>query len=282
MFSILAQPHPRFERDVATWWLCVGAGLFVGLFIVIFQPFGTDRVIMPGKYLFLAGFGLITSLVLVTNYFALPALFPAWFREERWTVGRNIVFVLGHFLGIAVLNYFYTTSVFGISRHIPGLLSMIGFTLIIGVFPTTAFTITTYVKKLKKYSQPPQPEPLSPQELATETQQYIQFTAENGKDQLRLPVTELLYIESADNYSEIVFQENEQLRKELLRSSLSRLETQISYDFIVRCHRSYIVNLHRVERVSGNAQGYKLHLRSLDMPVPVARKYSELVTERFH
>lgn len=63
----------------------------------------------------------------------------------------------------------------------------------------------------------------------------------------------------------------------MLRSSLSRLENQLEGQNIVRCHRSFIVNLDKVEKVTGNAQGYKLHLETPELVVPVARKYSEIV-----
>ena len=84
-------------------------------------------------------------------------------------------------------------------------------------------------------------------------------------------------MESADNYAIIYLIENGAQRKEMLRSSLTRLLSQINDTEVVRCHRSYIVNLSQVQEVSGNAQGYKLHLENCDALVPVARKYSEIV-----
>ncbi|RYZ20584.1 MAG: LytTR family transcriptional regulator, partial [Sphingobacteriales bacterium] len=85
-----------------------------------------------------------------------------------------------------------------------------------------------------------------------------------------------LYIESSDNYSTVVYLKNNQPVKTLLRSSLSRLETQLSGNAVlVRCHRSFIVNLENVEKVTGNAQGYKLHLHEGNFQIPVARKYND-------
>ena len=92
-----------------------------------------------------------------------------------------------------------------------------------------------------------------------------------------MEIEDLLYIESADNYSSILFKKEGKREKELLRSSLSRLETQIENPRVVRCHRSYIVNLDHVISVTGNAQGYKLHLGDSGDTIPVARKYSHLV-----
>ena len=113
----------------------------------------------------------------------------------------------------------------------------------------------------------------------------LTLIADNEKDVLKLQPDDLLFIESSDNYCTIVHLKDEpvgagKLLKPLLRSSLSRLETQINRPHIVRCHRSYVVNLNRVERVTGNAQGYKLHLLNGQLQVPVARKYNDtLVTE---
>jgi DNA-binding LytR/AlgR family response regulator len=43
------------------------------------------------------------------------------------------------------------------------------------------------------------------------------------------------------------------------------------YSMIYKTHRSYLVNLNYVEHVTGNAQGYKLHLNSHEEKIPVAR-----------
>jgi DNA-binding LytR/AlgR family response regulator len=103
----------------------------------------------------------------------------------------------------------------------------------------------------------------------------LTLIADNEKDVLSFLVADLLFIESSDNYCTIVYLKNGQPAKPLLRSSLSRLESQINAFNIVRCHRSFVVNLDRVERITGNAQGYKLHLLSGQFQVPVARKYND-------
>jgi LytTr DNA-binding domain len=105
----------------------------------------------------------------------------------------------------------------------------------------------------------------------------LTLVAENGKDKLTILPQQLCYIEADDNYVTVVFQENQKIRKELLRNSLGRIESQITASYIRRCHRSYMVNLHKVYRVSGNAQGYKLHLWQVTEPLPVSRGYAKQV-----
>ena len=57
----------------------------------------------------------------------------------------------------------------------------------------------------------------------------------------------------------------------MIRSSLKRLEEQLPYPEMYRCHRTYIVQLRNVENVSGNSQGYRLHLKHLPHSIPVSR-----------
>jgi DNA-binding LytR/AlgR family response regulator len=105
----------------------------------------------------------------------------------------------------------------------------------------------------------------------------FKFESENQKEQLRLSSDELLYLTSADNYVEVVFSEGPEVSKKLLRGTLARAEEQIHDPNIIRCHRSYIVNLHKVISVSGNAQGFQLTLRGTDRIIPVSTTYKKEV-----
>jgi len=277
----LAQPLPAPETTRRTFLTSLGAGVFIGVFLVVFQPFGAYTWQSPLKIPVLAGYGAVTFVVLWFNGYALTRLFPDFFREERWTVGREIILIGFHIVSIGVANYGYGGLVFGgFARgrfEVTHLVFMILATGLIGLFPATGITAFKYLRHLSRYAQPPQPAPLTPIQQADDARQVIELVAENGKDRLTLPLADVFYLESADNYSEIVFAKAGTVKKELLRGSLSRFEAQVPPGVVVRCHRSYLVNLHRVRRVSGNAQGYKLHLEGLETPVPVARAYSEVV-----
>ncbi len=155
----------------------------------------------------------------------------------------------------------------------------IAITAAVGVIPATVITLLNYTRLLRKYGGGD----LAVKQSLTEfhPSQTLTFMAENEKDTLTLALDELLFIESADNYSEIVFLQNEKTKKSLLRGSLSRFEEQAQHPDVLRCHRSYIVNLGQVESISGNAQGYKLQLKNCATPIPVARRYGDLVMGYF-
>ncbi|UFH55611.1 LytTR family DNA-binding domain-containing protein [Spirosoma sp. KNUC1025] len=294
MLSLFNQPYPTNNDLLPAIRRAVIIGLFISLFLLVFQPFGLNTWETPNKLLKIGGFGVVTFVITAFNFATWPKLFPRSFSEENWTVGREILFISTNVLLIAVANRFYLEELLGPGEDSGlGWFGMIVVTFLIGAFPITGLVLLSYIRHLKKYSRTAAELPINASisgnqridSISTKKpgeflQASITLLADNEKDRLVLPADELLYIESSDNYCTVVYLKNNQPLKLLLRSSLSRLEKQIAQPHIVRCHRSYVINLSRVERVTGNAQGYKLHLLGGLFQIPVARQYNEtLVAE---
>ena len=64
----------------------------------MFQPFGTRAFQSEHKYLFLAGYGVVISGSILLASKLLPLLLPKAFREDSWTVGKHILFLLASFV----------------------------------------------------------------------------------------------------------------------------------------------------------------------------------------
>jgi hypothetical protein len=289
MFRFLNQPYPIDSSARSQLRKALLIGLFIGLFLLAFQPFGLNLWETPDKAFKVMGFGAVTFVVTALNFVVLRWLFPSLYAENRWTVGREILGLMINIMLIAAANRLYLSWLLGPEED-KGMswLSMILGTFLIGLFPITGIVFVNYITQLKKYSQAAANLPVhvhddkatlvrnSPVSLPTEPDKStVTLVADNEKDIVTLDAEDLLFIESSDNYCTVTHLKNKQVVKPLLRSSLSRLEKQITQPHIVRCHRSYVVNLNQVERVTGNAQGYKLHLLSGQFVVPVARQYNE-------
>jgi DNA-binding LytR/AlgR family response regulator len=201
----------------------------------------------------------------------------------NWTVGREIVWNVLIILFITLGNLFYSQLFFGRLFNVRSILFLLGMTASIGIIPATVITLVNYNRLLRKYATDSLLVKNAETSIDTNSvsKGEIKLVAENEKDTIILTVEELLFVESADNYSEVVFWKENKLQKVLLRSSLSRIEEQIYYSFIARCHRSYIINLRQVTDISGNAQGYKLQLHNWETALPVARRYTDFVKEYF-
>ena len=95
---------------------------------------------------------------------------------------------------------------------------------------------------------------------------------------LSLHLPDLLFIEADDNYATVVWKNGQGIQKKLLRVNLKNLETQINNSFAIRCHRSYIVNVHAISNITGNTNGYKLQILDTEYLIPVSRaKGKELI-----
>lgn len=255
----------------------MGVGVFVGLFLNIFQPFGSDDWQDPTKPYVLAGYGAVTFICLMLVKLLIPTFFKQWYAEEGWTIAKEIGWTLLIIILITLGNMVYGNIIFGWSFNLSSLLAWLGITGAVGIMPATVVTMINYAQLVRKYDANQLQVPTLSMPIATST---VNLVAENEKDRLTIDLTNLLFIESADNYSEVVFLTDKKAQKTLLRGSLSHMEEQLTHP-IVRCHRSYIVNLRQVERISGNAQGYKLHLHDWPAPIPVARRFSDLVKGYF-
>ncbi len=289
MLRLFNQPYPTGDASWRQIRRAALVGLFIGLFLLVFQPFGLNMWETPNKPVKLLGFGLVTFLITAFNFLAWPRLAPIQFSDQHWTVGREILLITINILLIAIGNRFYLEWLLDKGENSGiGWIGTILVTFLIGLFPVTAVVLINYITQLKKYSRTAAELPvhtvsgLADQVAHSKSQSEDQFVdvrltliADNEKDALSFLATDLLFIESSDNYCTIVYLKNGQPVKPLLRSSLSRLESQINTSHIVRCHRSFVVNLDRVERITGNAQGYKLHLLGGQFQVPVARKYND-------
>jgi DNA-binding LytR/AlgR family response regulator len=109
----------------------------------------------------------------------------------------------------------------------------------------------------------------------------VTITSENQGETFSIAPAALLFIRSADNYAEVYFEESGQVSRKVVRNSLKNLEASLNLPTMLRCHKSYLVNTNRINHVSGNAQGYKLHFKGTDLLIPVSRQMNDEVKNLF-
>ena len=97
------------------------------------------------------------------------------------------------------------------------------------------------------------------------------FVRHNGQ-MLKLLLEDILYIEADRNYCQIVTSKN----KILLVSTLKAIETELPAAVFTRIHRSYIVNLSKLDVVADS------HIEIGRKVIPVSRTYKEHLMSRLH
>ncbi len=90
----------------------------------------------------------------------------------------------------------------------------------------------------------------------------------------------LLYIEAQENYSKVVWLDENTAKEKLLRVTLKNIESQISTPDIIRCHRSYMINLKVNYSILGNSNGYKLKSKYFTAQIPISRTLGKEIVQR--
>ncbi len=286
MFSVLNKPYPKGSTNQRKVIFSLVFGLFIFAFLVVLQPFELSQWETPHKTLKLLGYGVITTLVILINSFIIENIFRSWFSEENWKVWKEIIWAIWSILVIGTCNLYYSHWLTLFPINFQTFINFQLITLIIGAFPITIITLVNHGRLQKKnLTNAQQMTQIIEQDTQIEKQEApttkLNLPSENGKEELSLFPDELLVIVSADNYVEVYFMQGEVVKKELLRNTLKNLEHLITPSpNMFRCHRSYLVNLKRVDKVEGNSQGYKLHLPVLDFLVPVSRSLNEIIRQK--
>jgi len=111
----------------------------------------------------------------------------------------------------------------------------------------------------------------------------VAFPDEKGELKISIMLENLLYVDSADNYATIHYLNKSKLSHYLIRNSLKWMEENLTKESpLVRCHRSYIVNLDKVKVLRKTKEGIFLELDTDSTPdIPVSKTYYERVMGKF-
>jgi DNA-binding LytR/AlgR family response regulator len=179
---------------------------------------------------------------------------------------------------IGLGNFFYSQALFTFIQNSFRVLYIFQlYTLSIGIIPVVVITLLTQNYLLKRNSSMANAisgKLTAPESSAIDPANKITLIAENQKDEVELPVNNILFIEAEGNYVSVVWTEDNEIQKTLLRSTLKSIIQQVSGSpYLFRCHRAFIVNIKKIAGIKGNAQGYKLNMHTCNSIVPVSRNY---------
>jgi DNA-binding LytR/AlgR family response regulator len=103
----------------------------------------------------------------------------------------------------------------------------------------------------------------------------------NGALKFTINSDSLYYMESQDNYVKIFYENNGKILSYMLRSRTKTIEENLSDTSIVRCHRSYMVNVMKINHIKKGGKTRYIVLSSDEIkPIPVSKSYfKNLITK---
>lgn len=259
--------------------------IFAVAFINIFQPFGSDAWIDNNKITtttyflwstLLVCIGMIVvaiSRVIMYNFSRKPSHNITILKYIGW-VFIELLLLSGAFtvLALIVKGNLNLTTDDPMEIYVNAIKNTIYILFIPYIICILFFSYQNNKIKLKE---------LMGENLGFKSSNLISIRDSRGILQLSVAKENLLYIESADNYICIWYQKGEVLKKKLLRITMKEISEQLADTNIVRCHRSYLINLDLVKVMRREKENMFLELGVPNVKeIPISKTYGEAVLRR--
>lgn len=251
--------------------------LFALVFINIYKPFSSSLWYSVSEFKFF----VFSSLIILTGVLVVVIsriVMYYWGRKHEITLGAYSCWI---FLEIFFMSLLYTVYTLVLNPEREYLTafkeSAINTSLVLLLPYSVLHLFFSYREKERQLK-------LLEEDRGEAAGKLTVFSFYDEKNELRLSVkrSNLLYIESADNYVCIWYLNKGMLTKFMLRNSLKTLEETLSQTNVLRCHRSYMVNFDQVKVIRREKDGIYLELGIEHVPdIPISKTYSEKVTHWF-
>ncbi len=271
LFRFLNQPYPFYFEGKTFYTLLVLVFLMSFGFNYFFEPFNVYVPEHKMDYFFIS---LVHALVTIVVFFILflgLKLLPE--LVEKWNVCKEILFLSSFLFLVGIGQFLIRDLIYDNPNNWSWsyLLEELRNTFLVGIL-FVAILVPSNFNHLYRKNQN-RAKKLYPITKKPENANIHIVTDVKGDD-FNLDLTHFLYAKADRNYAEIFLRTKDGIDKKLKRISIKNLESQLQpYGNISRTHRSYIVNLNHIGKIAGNAQGYKLSLKTSGSTVPVSRSY---------
>ena len=286
LLQLLRTPYPSL---VSPWKAILIPTALIFLILGVLQPFGIAHA-KAGPWSIAAVSALIAAAASCACNLLLPTLFPDYYDERRWTIGKEMLHLAGMFLLIAIGVCLWVAWLTDSNPSLRLFSIALLWVLILGVFPTVLFILWNQNLLLRRNlhearelnhtlatrHRPAQADSPRPDDML--------LALRNGtKDTVQLPAHRFLYAEAEGNYVKLhsLPEAGGSPTMQLVRITMKQAEENAAAcPTIIRCHRAFLVNLEKVVKVDGNQQGYRLRLEGCKDEVPVSRAYAKKLREK--
>ena len=252
---------------------------FSFLFLITYHPFSSTTwlglksdVLVPTILFYLCSVGIL----LISK-----AGLMLYQIRHTVSVRKYLFWFLGEFVVIAVVYLLFTQHWF--ESDIPITFRLVArASLCVGMILSIPYLIFGLLASNRAKTEEIDALKLSlKDQTAAQSTNLVHFYDFNGVLRISIEVEKIYYIASQDNYVEIRYEMGGKLLNYLLRCRTTRLEKQLESTPLVRCHRSYIVNVDNVTQFKREKANAFLVLSHPEAKrIPVSKSYYKTIAEK--
>lgn len=268
------QPFRLLDTVQSRWKLVIFCGVFGCLFLNIFKPFNLTQWFITAKtplFIILTFFSAAGMAAIALTQFAFRALFKVELTTRIGFLGWLLVEFFVISIAMHTVNVFFLSLPF---INIPEYLVTLKYTLMVLVLPYFLAILLLFVEQQLQVVQ----------ELTLKVNRpetgNVTIHDENGKVVLTMPLRNMLYFKSEDNYILLYYKHESEVRKELIRTNLKKLEQELDLTSLIRIHRSYMINGQNLVSAIKTSRGYQVKMEGTTEPLPVSATYQQSFEEK--
>lgn len=269
MYEYMEMPKYLFSKRFLTVSV-ITIFLFSIPFLLIYKPFSATIWIgfKPARSL---AFTLLFFVLAISLMAASKVALYKFQSKHVLTASRFVLWAFAEYLAIAVVYLIMTPAATGDTLHIslPLILKASLCVALILALPYGYLCLLAYSRALKEEYDAFKASVEARQKVGT-----VMLCDYKGIPTLTLEADSIYYMEAQDNYVSIHYTSEGVHHSYMLRCPTQKLEAMIEGTSLIRCHRSYIVNLNHV---TGFMRGHKHATLVLDDPekkeISVSKSY---------
>ena len=237
-------------------------GAFLSFVIIFLEPFDTDNFKSNNKTILLLGYGVLMMVTIsVQGYYE-----QKYYRKTNkvWTIFNETISITTFFIISGTILYLY--NCFFVNNLDYSIASHLNFykNIVIVFVPIILPLILLLRNKLGEFVIPT-------------SSDLITIVGKNKKEVLKINKNQILFIKADENYIHINYTNKNQLQTKTFRETLTGINKQ--FPFLVKCHKSYLINMDSVKDVIGNSQNAKISFHNIDLKIPLSKSFYPKITD---
>lgn len=254
--------------------------LFSIVYLNIYSPISTTTWFELSRSLvfFLTlGFITLATVILILSriimYQSRLTMPLTWGGYVLWSLAEVFVITL---LYTYVTCYVIEGTNYSVSEIFPKAIMVVSIVLLIPYTIAAIYGSVNYANKtlrLLNYK-----DAVSDSEETVKNGELINLTDNNGNVKLSIKLDNLYYIESQDNYIQVFYLSQGDVKSYMLRCKLKTIEETFADSPLIRCHRSYIINSQKIRVIKKEKDGIFIDMDHDSIKsIPVSKGYAEQV-----
>lgn len=276
----LSRPLPKYiteKRNIIQ--LILFTASFALVFINMYAPFGIKtflRITQEWELFLLASQITLTGVLVVV--ISRIIMYHAVKKGRRLSITNYLIWITFEVISMALFYTLYEILFFNDPRSffLAFKKSMLNTSLVLLIPYSVSWLYFSWRDKVHQL------EAITEMPEIHNSKLMIPFRDEKGTLRISIKPNDLLYFQGSDNYVTIYYNLQNKPSKFLIRTTLKKMAKELANLQIMRCHRSYMINIEKVKLVRKEKEGLILVLDTDPViEIPVSRTYLSDVLSAF-